>query len=91
VLAPVAGWALRRVLDPRRDVDADAAGVRLTRYPPGLASALAKLRDAGTVVPAATRATAPLWLAAPLADDAARRRFDLHPPLDERIRVLEAL
>lgn len=88
VLAPLAGWALRLAVDPRRDLDADTAGVRLTRYPPGLASALTKLRDGHTVVRAAPRATAPLWLATPVEQAAP---FGVHPPLDDRIRVLEDL
>jgi len=88
VLAPLAGWALRHAVDPRRELDADTAGVRLTRYPPGLASALTKLRDGGTVVGRATRATEPLWLAEPVEHAAT---FGVHPPLDERIRALEAL
>jgi heat shock protein HtpX len=88
VLAPLAGWALRRAVDPRRELDADTAGVRLTRYPPGLSSALAKLRDGDTVVRRAPRATAPLWFAEPVEHAAP---FGVHPPLDERIRLLEAL
>ena len=87
VLAPLAGWALRHVIDPQDELDADVAGVRLTRYPPGLASALTKLRDDGTTVAGAARATAPLWFAAP-GDVPA---FDTHPPLDERIRRVETL
>jgi heat shock protein HtpX len=87
VLAPLAGWALRRAVDPRRELDADTAGVRITRYPPGLASALTKLRDGDTRVARAPRATAPLWFAEPVEDP----RFGVHPPLDERIRILEAL
>jgi len=92
VLAPVARWALRRAIDPRGALNADTAGVRLTRYPPGLASALTKLRDHGTAVRRATRATDPLWLASPLPSGAAGGgSFDTHPPLDERIRQLESL
>ena len=87
VLSPLAGWALRPTIDPRRELDADAAGVRLTRYPPGLAAALSKLRAGDTAVRGAPRATALLWFAAPV--DGAR--FGVHPPLSERIRVLEAL
>ncbi|HEY6319548.1 MAG TPA: M48 family metalloprotease, partial [Acidimicrobiia bacterium] len=87
VLAPLAGWALRRVVDPQDELDADVAGVRLTRYPPGLASALTKLRDDGTAVAGAARATSPLWFAAP--GDAPA--FDTHPPINERIGALERL
>jgi len=48
---------------------ADAAAVSLTRYPPGLSSALRQLLAAGPAVPAsASAALRPLWLAGP--DDA---------------------
>ena len=72
---------------------ADATGVQLTRYPPGLCSALKKLKADTAVVHHATRATAQLWIESPL--DRARdhkgswlnRAFDTHPPLEERIRI----
>ena len=41
-------------------------GVELTRYPPGLISALEKLRDDQTVVHAHSRATAHLWIEQPM-------------------------
>ena len=65
-----------------RERDADISGVRLTRYPPGLAAALEKLRhdEAGAVD--APRATAHLWISSPLDTDGGAGR------LDERIAAL---
>ena len=65
----------------------------MTRYPPGLISALEKLRDDTTVTHSASQATAHLWIEQPMAgvgdEGQARRRlntlFDTHPPLEERI------
>ena len=51
-----------------REYLADASGVQLTRYPPGLISALEKLRDDHAVVHHATKATAQMWIEQPLDD-----------------------
>ena len=91
----------------RRELLADASGVQLTRYPPGLISALKKLQDDQAVVHHATRATAQMWIESPLERDRQAERaeatggpkkgtwlnraFDTHPPLDERIAALEAM
>ncbi len=44
------------------DSTADITGVSLTRYPPGLISALEKLRDRDTTVPVRSAAAGHLWL-----------------------------
>jgi heat shock protein HtpX len=70
----------------------------MTRYPPGLLSALEKLRDDSTVTHSATSATAHMWIEQPMSgvNDAGRlgwlhRMFDTHPPLEERIELLREL
>jgi heat shock protein HtpX len=71
--------------------------VQLTRYPPGLISALRKLQDDQTVIHTASKATAHLWIEEPLETkaDAPGARFNklfaTHPPLEERIKALEAM
>jgi heat shock protein HtpX len=97
VLAPVAAQLMQFSMTRKRELLADATGVQLTRYPPGLCSALKKLRDDTAVVHYATRATAQLWIESPLDRDKEKkgswlnRAFDTHPPLDERIRLLETM
>jgi heat shock protein HtpX len=83
VAPPLVQFAVSR----RREGLADASGVALTRYPPGLISALEKLKADTTVVHSNSRATAHLWIESPVAN----RLFDTHPPLDERIKVLKEL
>ena len=97
-LSPVAAAAMRRAINPRRETLADLTAVEMTRYPPGLISALEKLRDDSTVVHATSRGTAHLWLGQPSAQTESEgelsgwnRRFDTHPPLDERIALLREL
>jgi heat shock protein HtpX len=73
-----------RVLGPRREALADVTGVSLTRYPPGLISALEKVRDDPKRRRSSDRAIAHLWIEAPA------EQTD-HPPLDERIQALREL
>jgi heat shock protein HtpX len=71
---------LRLVAPPRREFDADEAGARLTRYPPGLVSALRKLA-AGEPPPPWPR-LGHLWIVAP---------DPTHPPVAARIAALQEL
>ncbi len=69
---------LRGLLPPRRETLADVSGVRITRYPPGLISALEKLRGATDGHPRSW-VTAHLWIDAP------------HPSLEQRLAELRDL
>jgi heat shock protein HtpX len=107
ILAPFIALLMQFAVSRRRELLADASGVQLTRYPPGLIAALEKLKDDQAVVHHATRATAQMWIESPLdrgkgegdGDGDGRgskgswlnRAFDTHPPLDERIRILKEM
>jgi heat shock protein HtpX len=98
IVAPVVARVMQATISRRREVLADVSGVALTRYPPGLISALEKLRDDTTVVHSSSRATAHLWVESPLARtpeegrlSRLNRLFDTHPPLEERIQALKEL
>jgi len=98
ILSPLVARVMQSAVSRRREALADFSGVQLTRYPPGLLSALEKLRDDTTIVHSASRATAHLWIESPLArtSDQGRlawlnRLFDTHPPLEERIQALKEL
>jgi heat shock protein HtpX len=97
VLAPFAAYLMQFAMSRNREYLADASGVQLTRYPPGLSSALEKLRDDQAVVHHATRATAQMWIESPLdrADEVKgsrlNRLFDTHPPLEDRIKRLREM
>jgi heat shock protein HtpX len=86
IFAPIVASVTKFAVSPTREYDADASGAQLTRYPPGLISALEKLRSDNTSIHAASKATAHLWIEEPLDAGA-----DTHPPLDDRIRALQAL
>ncbi|HJT38629.1 MAG TPA: M48 family metalloprotease [Actinomycetota bacterium] len=88
---PFIGPFLQRAASPRREFYADLGGVQLTRYPPGLISALEKLKARRTALRSVARATEPVWIGSPLPDEGLNRLFATHPSLDERIRVLREL
>jgi heat shock protein HtpX len=97
LLAPFAGYLMQMAMSRNREYLADASGVQLTRYPPGLISALEKLRDDHAVVHHATKATAQMWIEQPLETDEKKpgsrfnKLFDTHPPLEDRIRRLQEM
>ncbi|MGH2685736.1 MAG: M48 family metallopeptidase [Actinomycetota bacterium] len=98
LLSPLIARVMQAAVSRRRETLADVTGVSLTRYPPGLISALEKLKDDQTVVASSSRATAHLWIEAPLARTPEEgrlarfnRMFDTHPPLEERIAALREL
>jgi len=98
ILSPFIAKAMQAAVSRRREALADMSGIEMTRYPPGLISALEKLRDDHTVVASSSRATAHLWIEHPIALDRdegrlsrINRLFDTHPPLEERIAALREL
>jgi heat shock protein HtpX len=97
MLAPFAGYLMQMAMSRNREYLADASGVQLTRYPPGLISALEKLRDDQAVVHYATKATAQMWIEQPLETDKKKpgskfnNLFDTHPPLEDRIKRLQEM
>jgi heat shock protein HtpX len=97
VLAPIIAIIMQFSLSRQREYLADASGVALTRYPPGLISALEKLEGDKAVVHYGSRATAQLWIESPLdrqkenKGTRLNRAFDTHPPLEDRIRILKEM
>lgn len=97
ILAPIFAQIIRFSVSRQREYLADAQGALLTRYPPGLASALRKIGAAsGIPMHSANNATAHLWLNQPSRVEGERmgsleRLFSTHPPIEERIRRLEEM
>jgi heat shock protein HtpX len=98
VLAPILAKVMQASVSRRRETLADVSAVRMTRYPPGLISALEKLQADNTVTHSASMATAHLWIEQPMSGvkDAGRlgmwhKLFNTHPPLAERIALLREM
>lgn len=93
ILSPIVAQLLRLAISRKREFLADANGALLTRYPPGLASALRKLAADKEPLEAANKATAHLYIVNPLKDIKGRvnKLFSTHPPIEERIAALEKM
>ena len=99
VLAPFMAMLMQLAVSRKREALADVSAVEMTRYPPGLISALEKLRDDKTSVKSGGRATAHLWIEEPMdhyeGDNAKKSRwshlFDTHPPIEDRIAALREM
>ena len=96
ILSPLIAQVIRLAMSRRREYLADAQGAMLTRYPPGLASALRKIAADTTPLRAANNATAHLWLSQPSRTPGEdphwfETLFSTHPPIQERIRILEEM
>ena len=93
VLTPIIATLIQLAVSRQREYLADASGALLTRYPPGLASALRKIAADPEPLEVANKATAALYIANPLKDAPAffDHLFDTHPPIEERIKRLEAM
>jgi heat shock protein HtpX len=93
ILSPIIAQLLRLAISRKREFLADANGALLTRYPPGLASALKKLAADREPLEAANKATAHLYIVNPLKNIKGRmnKLFSTHPPIEERVAALEKM
>jgi heat shock protein HtpX len=93
LLSPLVATVIRMALSRNREYLADSTGALITRYPPGLASALRKIKD-NSQVRTANSATAHLFINNPLGRDSKvmfKSLFNSHPPIEERIERLEKM
>ncbi|MFT6291935.1 MAG: heat shock protein HtpX [Ilumatobacter sp.] len=98
IVAPLAAKVMQAAISRGRETLADVSACQLTRYPPGLISALEKLQKDTTVTHSASTATAHLWIEQPMSGvgdsgrlESVHKLFNTHPPLDERIALLREL
>ena len=93
ILAPLAALLIQMAISRKREYLADANSAMLTRYPPGLAGALRKIAADPNRLRVANKATESLFIANPLKDygGGLNALFNTHPPIEERIRRLEAM
>ena len=95
IVAPIMALLIQLAISRSRELGADASGASLSGHPENLAGALARLEQAQQVRPYefAGPATAHLFIVNPLRGRAAAfmNLFSTHPPIEERIRRLEAM
>ncbi len=92
ILAPLFATLLHLTLSRQREFYADTSGAFLTRNPGALARALRKIGGDPNKMESACRSTAPLYIVNPLNKASTGRSwFSTHPPLADRIDILERL
>lgn len=98
VLAPIAATLIQLAVSRKRELLADASGALLTRYPEGLANALKKIESDQMPMQHANQGTAHLFISNPFKVNHEQRKqgwlaglFNTHPPLEQRIKILEKM
>lgn len=92
ILAPISATLIQLAISRKREFMADANGALLTRYPEGLASALRKISANRQPLRFANDATSLLYITNPRKKRSwLTNLFETHPPVEERIKSLEAM
>ena len=91
ILAPIVATLIQLAVSRQREYLADASGALATRYPEGLASALEKIKQTGSVARRQNTATAHLFFVNPLKAHSLAGLFSTHPPIDDRIKRLRGM
>jgi heat shock protein HtpX len=97
VLSPIIAQLIQLAISRRREFMADAGAISLTRQPGGMISALQKIAGDHEPLEVANKATAHLYFESPFKDKAKggvswfAGLFNTHPPVEERIKALQAM
>lgn len=89
IVAPIIATLIQLAVSRQREYLADATSALTTRYPEGLESALAKIKQSGSVLKRQNASTAHLFFANPLRGHSLASLFSTHPPIDDRIARLQ--
>ena len=91
IIAPLVATMIQLAISRKREYLADATGALATRYPEGLASALEKIGQVGSVTKKQNTSTAHLFFANPLKKGGISGLFSTHPPIAERVARLRQM
>ena len=90
ILAPIIAQLIRLAISRKREYMADASGALITRYPKGLADALRKISQSPPMK-SADETSAQLYISNPFGKKFLGSLFSTHPPIEDRIKALEAM
>ena len=91
IFAPLIAQLVQLAISRRREYLADASGVELTRQPQGLIDALVKISQDPNPLTQASTATSSLYIVNPFTGQALANLFSTHPPIQDRIKVLQQM
>lgn len=96
IVAPLAATVIRLAISRTREYGADQGGAEISGNPIGLANALRKLGAASGRIPLrvseqVANSTSHMLISSPLSGGGLSSLFSTHPPMEERIRRLEAM
>ena len=93
IVAPIAAMIIQFAISRSREYGADRAGAEISGNPLYLAEALRKLQYYNKRIPmhGVNEATAHMFIVNPLSGGGIASWFSTHPPIEERIKRLEAM
>jgi heat shock protein HtpX len=91
ILAPIIATVIQLAISRKREFLADATAGLTTRYPEGLASALEKIVQHGSVMQKQNASTAHFFISSPLKKKSFTGLFSTHPPIEKRIKILREM
>jgi heat shock protein HtpX len=91
IVSPILAALIQAAISRQREYLADASSAMITRNPPELESALAKLGQSGRPMRRQNSSMAHMWIADPNKPGLIGRLFGTHPPIPDRIARLEKI
>lgn len=91
VISPILAAVIQAAISRQREYLADASSAMITRNPPELESALAKLGQYGRPVARQNSSMAHMWVADPNKPGFIAKIFGTHPPIPDRIARLQKI
>lgn len=93
IVAPIAAMIIQLAISRAREYGADDGGARIAGNPLYLANALRKLDYYNKRIPmeGVNQATSHMFIVSPLSGGSFVKLFSTHPPIEERIKRLEAM
>jgi len=93
IVGPLAAAVIQMAISRSREFGADAGGAAIAGTPLSLANALRKLDFYNKKMPMeeVNQATAHMFIVSPLSGGGMLRLFSTHPPIEERIKRLQAM
>ncbi|MBX2991328.1 MAG: zinc metalloprotease HtpX [Bacteroidetes bacterium] len=92
IVAPIAAMLIQMAISRSREYLADKGGAEMAGNPRSLANALRRLHAGTKQIPMdASPATAHMFIVNPLTGGGLASLFSTHPPMEERVKRLEAM